>query len=242
MNVQQWLTTLSKNRSVSTPVIGFTGESYPLLFCAQLFSHFQREKSLNVMSLNLHEANIAQLQAQLETSFLGQNGWYWIRSLDELSKQKRDEWLSYLNTYQGPHTIFFFSQTIPRASSWQIVNLPEFADKLLSTIILSWYNGNAQLGTQFIKQLYHREKNITLDNAVLLLQYGLLVGGNQEQFFNQLLPELIEPTSSLFSLSQSFFSKSDKRFFKQWVAIEKSMLRRFGLVFGLSNYGAHMPI
>src|SRR3989304_6692706 len=237
MNVQPWLALLSQKKTISQPVLCLTSTVYPLLFCSKLISYIQKNFNQPIVQLHLADHELDQLKAQLEMEFLGQQVLYWLHSFDDLPNKKRDEWFSYLHTYKGPHQIVFFSQIVPHtiSSSWETVQIPEHADKLLCITILSWFNNNARYGLEFIEKLYQFEAHIPIDTAVLLVRYAVLSGANQEQFFTELLHKIIEPSNSLFSLSQAFFGKSKQQFFRKWSQVSDYYVPSFGLVFGRNN-------
>src|SRR3990167_10542226 len=52
------------------------------------------------------DSDLDQLKMKLHTTFLGQTCTFWFGDLSLISwKKKRSDWLSFLQTYQGPHQI-----------------------------------------------------------------------------------------------------------------------------------------
>ena len=61
--------------------------------------------------------------------------------------------------------------------------------------------------------------HLSLDSACLLAHYEVVVGKGVADFFSQWGLQIMEPASSLFTLSQHLFGKKRSPFFRQWAAI-----------------------
>src|SRR5579872_6641275 len=229
MTIHQLLVTIRDKKPISHPVIFFTGNSYPLLFFSQFFASLKQSQQFIVPSTNA----ISLLRAQLETSFLGNGLWHWLCSFDELNKSDKHAWFSYLSSYSGPHTIFCFSLELPQPVpvSWCVVQVPPCADKLLLEHILSWYRENAKSAGPIIEKLMAVHDQIPLDTAVLLVQYALVMGNNSQEFFASWLDKIIEPSNSLFTLSQEFFAKQPRPFFTYLAPISEQYVPQFWVSF-----------
>lgn len=229
MTIHQLLATIRDKKPISQSVVLLTGESYPLLFCSQLFISLKKTEQVITPVVD----DVSQLRGQLETSFLGQGMQYWLCSFDELSKANKQAWFSYLHSYTGPHTIFFFSSEVPQPihASWFVVRMPAHVDKELMEHILGWYNGNAKTARAAIEKLAVIHDQISLDVAVLLVQYALVMGTNSQEFFNTWLDKIIEPTSSLFTLSQAFFAKQPRQFFTHLAPMDDYYVPQFWISF-----------
>ena len=90
------------------PVVCFVGEQYPLLFFSWLLPRMSPEDQ-QFISLELGQHSHAEIRAQLETSFLGQQSVYWVRNIGDESAQELRSWIGYLQEYTGPNTVLFLS-------------------------------------------------------------------------------------------------------------------------------------
>lgn len=208
------------------PVICFTGNAYPI----SLFSLFDRI---------LHEATVLDMSAmpsvyqpQLETLFLGQRCTYVVRSSDEISSNVQSAWIAYLSSYRGPHTVwcYFSEMSAKKPATWQVVTIPAHIDRRLFAFILAWMGVPAS-SMALVEQLYQYERLLSLDSALLLARYALVLGSKSEEFIKEWVPQLVMSEGSLFSLSQSFFAKQNKQFFRQWSQAVDYYVPQFWITF-----------
>ncbi len=210
-------------------VICFKGETYPFLFCRQVMVYCARMGSRDIVPSSMNSKDIASTMASLQSTFLGNESWYWLGSDEGLSKKNAAAWQTYLTTYTGPNKLFLFtSKPMKATKSRVVVQLPATVDyKLFLT--LSTITGETQ--SAFADQIYKFHKEIPSEIAVLLTQYGSLIGRNGKQFVEQWLNELIVPETSLFSLSQALFAKQERSFFSQWKQVGHTYSAPFWIAF-----------
>src|SRR5579871_3027804 len=130
MTLLLFLEYLCKHKNIPTSsVLCFAGREYPLLFFSQLFS-FLKKSNLMIEGVTVEEADLSVLKAQLATiSFSGPTV-YWFKDMHMLPVKKQQEWIGYLSSYQGPHTILFFSNeeqyiaSVRNAPQTTVVSLP----------------------------------------------------------------------------------------------------------------------
>ncbi len=227
-------TFLSNNDNTSKfdgkSVICLTASKYPLLFCQQFVRYLASACDREIVSSEIGVDNYAAVMASLQSTFLGQRSWYWLRSDDGLSSKAYQAWREYLLSYCGPNKLIFFTcKPIKKApSSWCIICLPDQVERSIFPLI-SQIAGIKR--TIIDSDLYKNQKSISLDTAVLLTQYGTLAGNNWKQFCNQWLSELVLPETSLFVLSQALFGRRVKLFFTQWKQLVHSYAPQFWIAF-----------
>src|SRR5581483_839665 len=96
--------------SDSHSVIYFKGSetAYPLLFFSMLFNHLKKTTDIPLSYIDLSQEDFNSIQSKLETTFLGQKTFFWLKSIVELDEKKRKQIKLYLDQYQGPNTIAVF--------------------------------------------------------------------------------------------------------------------------------------
>jgi len=235
MNLIQFLHDDQIQKTINAaPVICFQAAAYPLLFCRQLIAHCARIGSQEIVSSSMAAENHAATMASLQTTFLGNESWYWLGSDEGLSKKVSDAWHAYLSGYKGPNKLFFFTTSSMKSTKSRIVvPLPTTVNYELF-LTLSTMMGN-QL-EPFADQIYRFHKEIPLEMAVLLIQYAGLVGKNGNLFVEEWLHKLLVPEQSLFSLSQALFAKQSRSFFRQWKQIGPTYGAPFWVAFWAEQF------
>lgn len=234
MDLRQFLSSVQHKMSEEPmPFVCFQGgQVYPLLFFS-LFFHGLKKTGRDIVVLDHEKESITQIKMRLETSFLGMSSLYWLRSFSELDKKTQQQLLQYLREYNGPHTLMMVVQdAVALPQSWHIVTLPEVVDRHLFIYLMQWadYTITTRM-MQGIDALYARTKNISLDNAVLLMHYFKAVGVHQQLFIDSWLDLIVEPDKSLFTLSQHFFAKDRRGFFAAWKMIGPEYPDAFWITF-----------
>lgn len=228
MELQAWLSS-GIDSLQSSSVVCCTGDSYPLLFFSTLSRILNKKQPGSMVSIN-HTNDVVAIQAGLQSSFLGQTGCYILGSLDDLPRAKQEQWKTFLKSYQGPHTVLFFSNKLSSFSShWTRVEVPSVLNFVTAQSLATEYA--PQLQKQFLDDLYMYTNGVSLDTFMVLLQYGMLVGKNSKQFFMDFLPKLVVSESSLFSLSQAWFGKQPRQFYRQWNKVRLSYSSQFWIVY-----------
>lgn len=213
-------------------VFCFSASSYPLLFFYHLISFFRRN-SVPIENLSCVSGDIASIKAMLSTmSFSGEN-YYWLEGFHTLPEKKQQELLLYLRTYQGPHRILFFSDkgTIDSVAGMLTIALPQAITLQDFLAIRFLVNDKLQDKSSFASQITMYSDYLSLDSVCLLAHYELVLGKSADDFFVHWMTRIIDPTSSFFVLSQHFFGKKLKPFFRQWVTISEQYPPTFWAVF-----------
>lgn len=210
-------------------VFSFSGREYPLIFFYHLISFF-RKNGLNVESLNCSGGDTGSIKALLSTmSFFGTTVYY-LENFSILPAKKQQEMLGYLQSYTGPHRVMLFADESLSKDAMRIALPQEMAPRDFS-LMRFLVNDSPQDKSMFASQLALRADSLSLDSACLFAHYELLLGKGVEDFFSQWMIHLTEPSSSLFILSQHFFSKKNKQFFRQWATMSELYLPPFWATF-----------
>jgi hypothetical protein len=210
-------------------VFCFSGREYPLLFFYHLILFFKKNGVI-VESLSCAGVDIASIKALLSTMSFSGVTTYYLEDFSTLSAKKQQELLEYLSRYNGPHRVVFFSETLP-ATMINVITLPEEMNPRDFTQMRFLVTDTVQNSTMFASQLTMYTDRLSLDSACLFAHYEAVLGRSVDDFFSQWMTHLIEPTSSLFILSQHFFSKKNKSFFRQWSTMSELYLPPFWATF-----------
>jgi len=219
MNLKELLSSsesLFKKRSV----IGFQSAEYPLLFLKKLREHLQEQTKLKTVSIDMNETELAQIRSQLEMSFLGQKNLYWLGDLSTLSLKNYGHWISYLSSYHGPHDVLFFTTKTVK-NEVELILVPEQINLMLFKQLLSlWPADEHERILYLAEQIFREIKTLSLDQAVRIADYALVVGAGRSMFMASWLESIIKPESSLFKLSGALFAGDKKGFLELWQRLQ----------------------
>jgi len=221
----------------SRPVVCFRAhQQYPLLFFSALVQLIKKQHNMPVEMIDLSIQDLSSIKGKLETSFLGQTVFCWLRNVSDASVKVRKELLSYLSTYTGPNNVAFFAYhaDLPRAElRWLDVLIPEEIDRNQFVLLATQMYGMQEIyARQCAPLLVSPQSSMQLDDACLLTQYAMLIGSkNVVNFKQEWLDRLIKPKSSLFILSKHFFAKDARSFFPVWLHISKQYSIQFWIAF-----------
>lgn len=232
MNIQTFFSELLiSNVLQQNSVIQFYGTGqYPLLFFSQTMQTVAN--CFRITQLDVSTITFTEFASKLSTSFLGFRSIYWIHNLDVCDARRKKKIVPYLQAYQGPNTILFFSSDKKILSKNGLkVMVPELVEKKEAVPLLKACGYQLPKSTSIISSVFLTHKKLTLDQLCLLAQYVLLVGNNSQEFTTQWLYKIIAPEHSLFTLSQYFFAKNAQQFFKQWARISKEYTPVFWTIF-----------
>ncbi len=210
-------------------VFCFSGKHYPLLFFYHLTA-FLKKNGLNIETLSCTGIDTGAIKALLSTMSFSGVTTYYLEGFFTLSAKKQQELLEYLSCYIGPHRVILFSEVLP-TGDMNVITLPEEMAPRDFSLVRFLVSDTAQSATPFASQLTIHTDHLSLDSACLFAHYELLVGKSSEDFFAQWMTHLVEPSSSLFMLSQHFFSKKNKPFFRQWATLSELYLPPFWATF-----------
>lgn len=220
------------NTTSEHSVVCFTiKKEYPLLYFSQLISKITQEHS-PLISIDLM-GEIGSIQAQLESSFLGNSQRYWLGYIDALPKAVFKQWQSYLDAYQGPNNLYYvtlYDQKLEKKRESIVIpddlNRQEFRG--LFTFFVKSPN---QIDLQRIDQLYMKADIIPLDTACLLLNYMRVMGSQSQEFYNTWLEHILLPKQSLFVLSQYLLAKKMSTFLPYWHEVKSQYVEQFWISF-----------
>jgi hypothetical protein len=188
----------------------------PLLFY-KILKNFEKEFRLGLKKIDLDQ-DLAIIQKDLQTTFLGQTFLYWFSDITLInSKKKKSDFISFVCSYQGPHKIIgcIDDQETITVSEGLIMEFEEnyTADQAIKLHFL--YDGQKpEVISYFLGKLYRYLKQYTIDQLCVLLEYSTLLGKNMDQFFQEWLDEIVMSDVSLYAVSQYFFEKNPKKFFE----------------------------
>lgn len=208
--------------------------AYPLLFFYHLLTFFKKNDQI-IQTLNC-ATDVATIKALLSTmSFAGQIT-YWLEDFHELSDKKQQELFKYFYSYDGPHRIiFFFDKNIDAITKTKnglsFIELPKDVSPQDFAKIRFLVSSHLQDKSDFAAHIGMYADYLSLDTLCLFAHYELVLGKSSDEFFTQWMTRIIDPTSSLFVLSQHFFSKKAKLFFRQWAVMADNYMPTFWTTF-----------
>lgn len=208
---------------------------YPLLFFQHLIGFFKKN-GLDIKCID-STLDISAIKNVLSTAnFYGQ-GVYWLEKFCTQSEKKQQELFMYLSTYDGPHRILFCSHLAEKYISTlkdNIIITFDVSQKIVYQDIFFIRFLVSDLlpeKSNFVSQLTMFSDYLSLDNLCLLAHYERVLGKNSDDFFMQWATRILDPTSSLFILSQYFFNKNAKQFFRQWSIVFEHYMPTFWISF-----------
>lgn len=235
MTVQNFLEHLSKTKQLPQGnILCFSGREYPLLFFYYVLL-FLKKNGAVIQTINCTDVDITAIKSLVSMMTFSGAVTYYLEQFSALSVKKQQELLDYLRSYEGPHNIMFFSDNsageLAATKNVHAIALPqEFAPRDYY-MIRFLVNEALQNKSAFASELVMRTDQLSLDKACFFAQYEALLGKNSDDFFAQWMIHLAEPTHSLFTLSQYFFSKKNRLFFRQWAHMSELYLPPFWISF-----------
>ena len=233
MKVRTFLQICKNSELDKKPLILFTAKEYPVLFFATLLDRLRKKYTPTPKTVSFLDNDFASLQAQLSTTFLGQQDILWCGNVSGLDLSTKKKMLLFLDSYQGPHSLLAFVTTkdLPASIDKQLVvslddplSLAE-REQLITLLFdhLQWKQVH-----ELTKESY---RTMTLDTLVLLAQYRLVLGKNTDLFMQHWFEKLLAPDESLFTLTQWFFARKPQHFFRTWHAIKDTYVPVFWTMF-----------
>lgn len=173
------------------------------------------------------------IKAQLETSFLGNRMLYWVKNIHTLDAATRKAWLSYVQTYEGPHTLLYWSSDhkIVAKEEVLVIELPDYCSLALYIALYRSFYPSLGCDTTFVTHLFEQSSTMTLDEACLVMGYQSVIGKKHDTFFAQWLSKLIIPEKSLFLLSQYLFARQSKLFLQHWKSLKADFPDEFWVAY-----------
>lgn len=231
MKLITFLNNLEKQQMPDYSVVCFTGASYPLLFFSLLFK-LKIFSTQHMRKIDAEQLDNAGLKSSLQIPFLGSTILYWFGDIKQISPAKAKSFLQYMQTYQGPHAVWFFVDQWDQQknNSHCVVSLDELSKEDCFEIIRVFMP--ADYDFSFIAAVMEKKSITSLDEICLLLQYCSLLSKKQiPQFIEHWLDKIIAPERSLFTLSTHFFAQKPALFFPLWNILHNDYPPAFWLAF-----------
>ena len=202
---------------VSCPILWFSGQANQSVFFSRLLRCSPLFKAC-VLDASLFEP--AAARAQLATTFLGKQQFFWLSSLDECNAAALRSWTDLLESYCGPNRVAFFARAgafKKPPAEWMEVVIP---DKKEFTLVRQLAHLFAMpLDDEKIRLLEESlatQQTLSLDAATLLIDYASLAGESLPEFLDSCMCEVIIPDTPFFELATSFFARDIHRFLGIW--------------------------
>jgi hypothetical protein len=225
---------LSALRNQQTSVIVFKAPAYSHIFFMQFFETIKTQESIDIKTIDIQSGDFI-FKSQLSTSFLGMECIYWLGDVSVLKTKQKDDLLTYITKYQGPHKIIVFVDEKSEIVENVHLIVLHIQDKYFAQDAKSlWINQDskqAQKTTMFLQEIYKIKNSFTLDELCLLKNYQDLIAGDAKEFYGSWIQRLVIPDTSLFTLSQLLFEKKEEAFFKLWLAIKPLYADMFWISF-----------
>ena len=213
-------------------VIFFVAKEYSFLFFSYFFGFLQKY-AITIQRMNVTFLESADIKARLSMASFSGKELFFLEGVNALSAKKQQEWIEYCRSYSGPHVILI---CIPQDSASQV---SQFSQIIVVSDVITQndfatvrFLVNGETGQSiFVSRFEKSAVQVSLDTACLLAEYERVVGKNAELFFQQWLTRLLEPSTSLFLLSQYFFAKKSELFFKQWSYNEENYPTTYWVMF-----------
>lgn len=235
LQLSQFLERFNDKPQINSKVIGFIGsfDDLPLLTLSQIGNKLAQTYNIELKKLEIIEQNFFEWQSQINSSFLGLSRVYWLTGTEDIKNLTHV--LNLLDQYDGPHYLFFYisREQIEKivAKNIVFVDLPTIIDKKSYSIVA---NSLYQLSSteSYATELFSRVEKISVEQSCLILNYLELTGTfSSDLLTSDWFEKIITPERSLFLLSQYFFAKDEKNFFKVWQLIKEDYSDMFWLSF-----------
>lgn len=181
--------------------------------CAALRKILSQKLAISFFSIGL-DCSFDQLRIQATTEFLGQKNILWLGDLE--LREQADQLADFCSRYAGPHILFCAARTVPR-NAYEI-KIPEVLDREQVRECAQLFC-ESSLGDQITTMLFGMVRTVTLEQVLRIIQYVQVVGKNQSDFCTKWLNRIIEPEQSLFTVSQYFFARDARSFWKLWALV-----------------------
>ncbi len=219
MSISKIFDFLSKDNYKEYPVCFFTYESqYPGLFFTDLLKRLSKIDTIILKNISSTLDSKELFEAEINTTFLGETRTLWLGSISDLSLVEQSKLVYICESYKGPHRIIVSSaiKDLPKSfSSINTFNLDqELTIKDKEAIISFFYPVLKYSSVQKISGGIVVFKKI--DDFIMFAHYAMVLGKNTDLFIRDWLPKIVISDSSLFTLSQYFFSKKIIPFWNMW--------------------------
>lgn len=205
---------------------------YPLI-SVSFFLRVLKGRGTTWQILDIMQQQPATIKAHLETSFLGQKNFYWLKDFSVLDAKKRKIWLDYFGTYSGPNVVAYYDNVAnDQPTGTQKIVVPAATDLKTFQQFAKLMNLSLSPGRlKAIKKLLSNVRVLEIDMVYIVLNYLRLLGNRTDEFITQWLDQLVVPESSLFTLSEQFLAKRSKEFYTQWATIVHQYSEQFWIAY-----------
>ena len=201
-------------------VVALQAPVYPALFAHAVLEKMARESGQKPTVLDLSTHDVGQIKLRLSTSFLGQTCLYWLGDTSQLSLKNSAVLMNFLASYQGEHNVLVYTQQVLKGPACITIECPEKVNEKLLSELTVLYTSEQQKRIQvLVRAVYKRVAVLTLEQALLVLDYAQVLGANRELFFDEWFDLLIKPEMSLFQLS-SLLLAGDPAFWQLWSRVK----------------------
>ncbi len=211
-----------------------------MIFCAQSIPekiiNFHRlallaagSNTLPYSVILLDDIDLEGLFAQLSITFLGQVCLYALKDGPScsLSPTERKKLNLFLKEYTGPHYVYFFTND-PLYEKNALVLDTVITQRSFQELVMST---GLNVAPSFIEKLYTYRSSYTFDEALSLVRYADLLGARNDLFFSAWLTRILADDTSLFILSQYFFSQQKNLLIQEWIRLKDHYTPEFWIAF-----------
>lgn len=233
MDLFSFLNLIKLSKVADLNVISFYSATYPPLFLSQFYAYL-KQRSVPLTNIDMLHNPSDNIYAKLSMSFLSNRICYVLKDFNSLNASDKQQWVNYLKTYNGPHTILLFNGNnigLSESSKQIEIELPQKIQKDLYKELFLLFYPEFSYNPLFTKKIFENQPTILLDTACRLMSYQSVLGKSSDTFFVEWADKLIGPEKSLFSLSQSFFGQQLHNFFEYWLIYKHDYAEEFWIAF-----------
>lgn len=212
-------------------IVYFSAKIKQELFLMQLFNYYKTLGFHQISSINIQDMNFDEIQFNLTSSFLSSKSIYFIKDFDLANTNLKSNLLNFFKNYTGPNLIFFLDTAkhaiLQNLNSVLCVDLPDQINLEINVALHNFFYPQYIFDPLFITKALQKQNNLSIDQALILMQYQISLGRKFDNFFEIYLEKIIPSDKSLFLLSQHFFSQDFKEFFNYWQEIKADYPEEF---------------
>jgi hypothetical protein len=215
----------------------FYGATLQSVFLNRLFTSLEKRNSLPA-PLHRYSAELygeASVIGALSQALLGNNLCYWLGDLSSLKKttKKRQDLVSFVAAYKGPHkALFFVDNKISHEEGAVTINCDEtITPVLLSLLALTLGYEPTADKLNLILAIVRENEIVSLDSICLLFDYTDLINRKQLPLYQDYIGELIDRRYSLSTLTDCFFRQDAVGLFAMWRKMSGDYSDIFWIVF-----------
>lgn len=231
-NMNAWYTTLPALIHTPACVTLIVAHEYPSLLITFVLTSL-KQQGRSITKLDVTPQTLSDIQLQLSSSFLGSNYTYWLSGVHELEAAECKQLIQFLSNYVGPHSVLFFLMPDERRalpSSITTITIPERLayDDFIHLLMVYDARLKERSGVfKMVQQIFEQYQAITIEQAMLIMEYLPLLSKSAQEFMQQWLPRLMSGEQSLFALSQAFFAKNLSDCLHLWHQMREQYVDQF---------------